>query len=66
MQQCRDGLRSTRLITLFPLVSTWITTGRHRVPFLGLCAVQHWQTLRSVCSKTHILHSIYGSLSGTA
>ena len=66
MQQCRDGLRSTRLITLFPPVSTWITTGRHRVPFLGSCAVQHKQTLLSVRSKTHILHSIYDPLSGIA
>ena len=40
--------------------------GRHRVPFLGSCAVQHKQTLLSVCSKTHILHSIYDSLSGVA
>ena len=40
--------------------------GRHRVPFLGSCAVQHKQTLLSVRSKTSILHSFYDSISGVA
>ena len=38
--------------------------GRHRVLFLGSCAVQHMQTLLSAHYKTHALHSLYDSLSG--
>ena len=69
MQQCQNGLRPTWLTTFSPSIKRKCVThlgveGRHRVQFLGSCAVQHKQSFLSVCSKTSILHRTCDSLSG--